>query len=143
MPLPVGRARNQHSVDARSPRRCGVASESVEEDAAALLRENSIVLCVLQALIGAVSPNYRWVTVEFLDSGDIRVHLVLREERREDREEIEEELPTEVEVLTLGWIGDIGIEPVIHVGDELGLGDLPGRPVFGARRQLMLNPCIS
>lgn len=109
-------------------------SESKAEQPAALLRENNIVLCVVQALVGAVSPNYRWVTVEFLDSGDIRVHFVLTEERSEDREEIEEEFPTEVKVLTLGWIGDIGIEPVIHIGDELGLRDLPGRPVFGARR---------
>ena len=78
--------------------------------------------------------TFRWVTVEFLDSGDIRVHFVLVEETAEDREEIEEEFPTEVEVLTLGWIGDIGIEPVIHIGGELSLGDLPGTPVFGARR---------
>ena len=99
-----------------------------------LERENRIVLGLVQALVGAISPNVVRVSVEFVGA-DAHVHVVLGRDSPEDREEFEEDLPTEVEALLLGDINDCLIVPVIHLLSALGKGEWPpGRPVFGARR---------
>jgi hypothetical protein len=99
-----------------------------------LERENRIVGSVVQALVGAISPNVLRISVEFVGR-DARLHVVLAEDLALDREEFEEDLPTEVEALLLGDINDCAVTSVIHLGSD---GDLthgpPGRAVFGARR---------
>lgn len=101
-----------------------------------LERENRIVLSVIQALVGAISSNVLRITVELVGT-DVRVHFVLTEDSREDREEFEQEFPSEVEALLLGDINDCKVQPVVHVG----LADWPpGRPVFGVRSYLPVCP---
>ncbi len=99
-----------------------------------LERQNRIVVSVVQALVGAISPNVHRITVEF-SNRDARVHFVLGEDLPADREEFEEEFPTEVEALLLGDINDCLVVPVIHITSSIDETEWPpGRPVFGARR---------
>jgi hypothetical protein len=75
------------------------------------------------------------VTLEFAGD-DLRAHFLLRRDIAEDREEIEEEFPSELSALTLGTIerGDFFIETVIHFVDEVGDEFRPpGRPVLWFR----------
>jgi hypothetical protein len=53
--------------------------------------ENSQVLNLVQALLGAVTPNIRGVAIEFPE-GMVRLHFVLGHENEDDRAEIEEVL---------------------------------------------------
>jgi hypothetical protein len=97
-----------------------------------LYRENMIVLCVVQALWGALSPNMKAVTLEF-PGDDVVVHFLLHQESSTDREEIEEEFPTEVAVLAIGFpeVGDIGVSTKIElVEHHEPRFRPPGRPVI-------------
>ncbi len=55
-----------------------------------LYRENMIVLMVLQALQGGLSPSMKVLTLEFGGDNDVVAHFLLREESEVDREEIED-----------------------------------------------------
>jgi hypothetical protein len=85
-----------------------------------LYRENFIILMVLQALFGTLSPNLKALTLEFGDNNDIVAHFLLRQESDADREEIEENFPTEVSVMTNG----------IELGDGTELGEVLAVPVI-------------
>jgi hypothetical protein len=98
-------------------------------------RENMIELMVLQALLGTLSTNVKALTLEYVGA-DVRAHFLLRADSAEDREEIEENLPTEVSVFTNGipGMGEVVVDPVIHlVGDEPEGFIPPGRRVLHLR----------
>jgi hypothetical protein len=95
-----------------------------------LARENFIVLSAIQALHGSLSTNVTAARLEFVRD-DLRAHFLFRAEDRADRQEIEENFPTEVEVLLLGVIDPVpGIETVIHVAAEWESSPLSGRSLW-------------
>lgn len=51
--------------------------------------ENKIVIMLMQALLGSVSPNFRMVSISF-NSPVWKLQFVLEEENEVDREEIED-----------------------------------------------------
>jgi hypothetical protein len=94
--------------------------------------ENMIVLMVLQALLGTLSSNVKALTLEFGSEG-VTAHFLLREESSEDREQIEENLPTEVSAFTIGvpGVGDTLVIPMIElVADRAPDYVPPGRRVL-------------
>ena len=97
-------------------------------------RQNQIEIVVLQALCGVLSSNIKALTLEYLER-DVVVHFLLREESEVDREEIEENFPTEVSVLTNGTeIGEVLAIPVIEFVGKNEYGYLPpGRQVLKFR----------
>jgi hypothetical protein len=100
-----------------------------------LYRENMIELLVLQALLGTISTNVKALTLEF-DEEQVTAHFLLRGESRRDREEIEENLPVEVSVLTNG-LPDVGETVVISVIELLA--DHPIDYVPPGRRVLLFR----
>lgn len=97
-----------------------------------LYRENMIVLCVVQALWGALSPNMKAVTLEFLGE-DVVAHFLLHRESAIDREEVEEEFPVEVDALTAGFpeVGGVLVISKIELVEDHEPGFCPpGRPVI-------------
>jgi hypothetical protein len=99
-----------------------------------LYRENQIELMVLQALYGVLSSNIKALTLEYVER-DVVVHFLLGQESEVDREEIEENFPTEISVLTLGTdIGEVLAMPVIEFVGEHEPGYVPpGRGVLKFR----------
>ena len=98
-----------------------------------LERENGIVLAIVQALVGAISPNVLRISVEFVGR-DAYVHIALSEDLSADRQEFEEEFPSEVAALLQPDLYDCAVIPVIHVdptNDPTAWS--PGRAIFGAR----------
>src|ERR1700678_296040 len=97
-----------------------------------LNRENAILLMVLRALTGVLSPAVKGVSLEFIGA-DVIAHFLLRRRSAVDEEEITENLTTEVSTLTNGLpdLGEIVVRPVIELVDELPSDyRLPGRVVF-------------
>jgi hypothetical protein len=97
-----------------------------------LYRENIIVLMLLQAMIGQLSNNVKALSVEF-DGEDVVAHFLLREDNLADREEIFDNLPTEVSVLTNGvpGVGEVLVRPGIELVAERPPGFRPpGRIVL-------------
>ena len=54
------------------------------------IEENVQVLNLVQAMIGAISSNFRRVTLEVSESGAVHLRFVLAREDLNDREEIED-----------------------------------------------------
>jgi hypothetical protein len=91
-----------------------------------------IVLSVVQALCGAVSANTKAITLEFTGD-DVVAHFLLRQESPVDREEIEDDFPTEVAALTMGLpeVGDVLVIPKIELVESHPAGYRPpGRLVI-------------
>jgi hypothetical protein len=90
-----------------------------------LEEENRQVLCLVQALLGAVSANFRAVSICFHDS--IVIYFLLCEENVVDREEIEdiefEFLAQQSQSINVSTEIEISNKPI----DEIRL---PGRLVF-------------
>ena len=95
-----------------------------------LAEENAQVLHLVQALIGAVSPNLRWVTLAVPTAGAVNLRFVLEEDRPEDREEIEH-IAFEFEAFQAGPI-ELDVEIIVdrRAVEEL---QLPGRFVYGRK----------
>ena len=95
-----------------------------------LTEENIQVLNLVQAMIGAVSSNFRWVTLELTNSRAIQIRFVLAQEDTRDREEIED---ISFLLATL-QTRDIDIKVDVLV-DRRPISDLelPGRVVFGRK----------
>lgn len=92
--------------------------------------ENTQVLNLIQAMIGAVSPNLRRVTLEVFKPLDIRIWFLLEQDLADDREEIDD-IGFEFEALQESGIKlDIEIivdnYPISHL-------EIPGRTVFGRK----------
>jgi hypothetical protein len=85
--------------------------------------ENLLVLHVVQALLGSVSPNMRAVSVEALPGRSARVHFALAQESEEDNEEIAE-IVGELDAL---FGGDVRIDTEVWAGDRWWDSDWPGR----------------
>jgi hypothetical protein len=93
--------------------------------------ENQQVLTLVQAMLGAISPNVRAVSIDCLDDG-VHLYFVLEQDRAEDREEIED-IAAEFEALQEG---PIEIETHVSISSERwpkGVGSVRGRPVYVRR----------
>lgn len=64
-----------------------------------LIVRNKIIIALVQALLGAISPNFRAVLIDFSQGLDVRFFLV--EDLAEDREEIDDVI-TEFDSLIMG-----------------------------------------
>lgn len=90
----------------------------------ALEEENQQVLVVIQALLGAIAPNFREVSL-VLAPENLHLYFVLEHESAEDREEIEE-VRADVD-LDQSWGPDTHVQPYINIhvlvcaGEPLGL----------------------
>lgn len=93
--------------------------------------ENRLVLALVQAMIGAISQNFRRVSLEVMDDG-VRLEFVLNQESEEDREEISD-IGFEFEALQSTSI-DVTID-VLVTTEELWKVPLSGRVVFGRRER--------
>ena len=52
--------------------------------------ENTQVLYLVQAMVGSISANFRWVTLKMAEPRHVQLQIVLEKEDVDDREEIEE-----------------------------------------------------
>ena len=88
------------------------------------------VLRLAQALVGAVSPNLRRVSLEQRDPGEVGLHFLLEQDSEDDREEIED-VVFEFEAMQ---DSDIVIDVKVTVdAGPLERIHLPGRVVFGRK----------
>ena len=97
-----------------------------------LYRQNLTVLMVLQAIQGALTSNLKALSLEFQEDKVIG-YLLLRRRSPQDEDEILNNTPTEVSVLTNGVadLGEVLLEPEIVFVDDRPAGYvLPGRPVL-------------
>lgn len=96
----------------------------------ALAQENAQVLNLIQAMLGAISPNMRRVALQMADDGGVHLRFLLAKDDEDDREEIDD-IVFEFEALQSR---NVRVEVSILVGDQpLSEIDLPGRLVFGRR----------
>lgn len=100
------------------------------QDPIELSRENMFVIYVVQAMIGAISPNMRAVSLQIVPAG-AHLQFLLEHEDALDREEIEDIL-AEIEAHDTGEEVSASI---IVSSAESALGELPGRLVFARREQ--------
>lgn len=95
-----------------------------------LVEENRQCLHLMQALIGAVSPNMRRVTLEVLGPAHYALRFLLAEDDDEDRDEIED-VAFGFEALQSG---PVEIETHVEVSRaSITEIHLPGRVVYGRR----------
>lgn len=98
---------------------------------ATLEEQNLQVLNLMQALFGAVSPNFRAVSIIVQD--EIILHFLLEKDDEEDREEIED---IEFEFLAMqDHLVTVTTEIVIS-NKPLMENQLPGRRVFLRRESV-------
>jgi len=88
------------------------------------------VLHLMQALIGAVSWNFRRVTLELTSDGGVRLRFLLERECAEDRDEIDD-VVFEFEALQSAR-NEVDVEVLV---DDRPIQDivLPGRVIYGRR----------
>ena len=99
-----------------------------------LEEENRQVLNLMQSLFGAVSPNFRAVSIVVED--EIILHFLLEKDIEEDREEIED---IEFEFSALqDRLVTVNIEIVVS-DKPLTENQLPGRGVFLRRERRYLK----
>ncbi|WAS93143.1 hypothetical protein [Nannocystis punicea] len=95
-----------------------------------LTDENVQVLRLVIAMVGAVSPNFRRVSLEVVDARKVHLWFLLAHDHSEDREEIDD-IAFEFESLQ-----DRGIEletTILVDARPVEQLALPGRVVFGRR----------
>lgn len=78
-----------------------------------LIVRNKIIIALVQALLGAISPNFRAVLIDFSQGVDVRFFLV--EDLAEDREEIDDVI-TEFDSLVMG-VESVSITYGVAVGE--------------------------
>lgn len=98
--------------------------------------ENARVLDLVQAMLGAISPNMRAVSLECPD-GKVHLHFLLAEESEADREEIDDIL-FEFEVLQERGI-EIRSSVVVSYRPEARV-EMPGRWVFSRKEEHPTSP---
>ena len=91
--------------------------------------ENRLLLSQVPALVGAVSPNFRRVSLSLTEDG-LRMEFVLKEESAEDREEIAD-IYIEFEALMDGPTP--AVIDVLVTTEELEKIPINGRVVFGRK----------
>jgi hypothetical protein len=87
--------------------------------------ENIHVVNLVHAMLGAVSPNWRCVSVESTESG-VRLHFLLERDDDADRAEISE---VEFEFQALHPREDVQLSVAVSCS-EAAVQELPGRRVF-------------
>lgn len=98
---------------------------------ATLEEENRQVLNVIQSLFGAISPNFRAVSITV--ENEITLHFLFEKDNEEDREEIED---IEFEFLALqDRVVTVTTEIVVS-NKPLTENQLPGRMVFLRRESV-------
>ncbi len=90
--------------------------------------ENAFVLALIQALLGAISQNFRRISIEVLSPKSVKLHFLLEEHDPADEEEIED---IEVEFLALQDTL-IDTERVVRVDRRPlhEINQMPGRGVY-------------
>ncbi|WP_457931897.1 hypothetical protein ACT51I_00225 [Pseudomonas aeruginosa] len=78
-----------------------------------LIVRNKIIIALVQALLGAISENFRAVLIDFSQGVDVRFFLV--EDLAEDREEIDDVI-TEFDSLVMG-VESVSITYGVAVGE--------------------------
>lgn len=78
-----------------------------------LIARNKIIIALVQALLGAISPNFRAVMIDFSQGVDVRFFLM--EDLAEDREEIDDVI-TEFDSLVMG-VESVSITYDVAVGE--------------------------
>ncbi len=95
-----------------------------------LTEENLQVLNLVQAMIGAITPNLRRVTLELTSSESVCIRFVLEQDDRDIQEELDD-VVFEFEALQVKNIKlDIRVIVDSRPIEEL---NLPGRVVFGRK----------
>ncbi|MEZ4234680.1 MAG: hypothetical protein R3F59_00635 [Myxococcota bacterium] len=94
-----------------------------------LADDNAQVLRLVQALVGAVSPNFRRVALEPTAAG-VRLWFLLARDEPDDRDEIDE-VAFAFEALQEGPV-EVAVE-IVCDDRPLEALTLPGRPVYGRR----------
>jgi len=94
--------------------------------------EKGKVLDLVQAMIGAVTANFRWISVRPRDDGRFHFYFLLEHDGPGDREEVED-IMGEYSALQLR-LEELDFEYEVRV-DDRPLDDVrpPGRPVYGRR----------
>ena len=92
--------------------------------------ENAQILNLIQAMIGSISSNLRWVTLEVPKSDSVHLRFLFDRDDVDDREEIED-ITFEFAALQIKDI-DIDVDVIV---DRRPISDLelPGRVVFGRK----------
>ena len=90
--------------------------------------ENIQIIHLIQSMVGAISPNFRRVTVEVSES--ISLCFLLERDDSRDREEIND-IVFEFEALQEGAV-EVRVDVLVD-RRPLSEIDLPGRAVFGRR----------
>ncbi|WP_211241466.1 hypothetical protein [Cystobacter fuscus] len=92
--------------------------------------ENSQVLNLMQAMIGAITPNFRRVTLELLSPRTVCLRFILERDDPDDREELDD-IAFEFEALQTHGI-ELDVKVIVDARPIAEL-DLPGRVVFGRK----------
>ncbi len=95
-----------------------------------LYEENSQVLNLIQALVGAISPNFRLITLELTGPREVCLRFVLERDDRDDREEIDD-ITFEFEALQ-DTLVDVRVD-VMSDTRSFHEMDIPGRIVYGRK----------
>src|SRR5689334_14328291 len=91
--------------------------------------ENTQVLNLVQAMLGSITPNFRYVFLKCTPAG-VLLHFLLEHENSEDRKEIDE-IVFEFEALQLQFIE---VEVVVSVDTRaLDALNIPDRTVYGRK----------
>ncbi|MEM9462404.1 MAG: hypothetical protein AAGF11_50110, partial [Myxococcota bacterium] len=114
----------------KSKRRANIADVEAADITMSLSEENIQVLNLVQAMIGAVSPNLRRVTLEVPRPSAVHLRFVLERDDADDREEIED-IGFKFEALQTTGI-ELEIDTIVD-GTSIGEFRVPGRAVFGRK----------
>jgi hypothetical protein len=95
-----------------------------------LTEENLQVLNLVQAMVGAVTPNFRRVTLELTSPGTVCLRFVLERDDPDDREELED-IAFEFEALQTRGV-ELDMKVIVDARPIQEI-NLPGRVVFGRK----------
>ncbi len=96
---------------------------------AQLQQENASVLMLVQAMLGAISPNFRAVSLQIETGGVVHLYFILENENADDREEIDD-LVCEFEALSGGPVSIVAHVEIYSGEWAAGADSIRGRPVF-------------
>ena len=95
-----------------------------------LTEENALVLDLVQAMQGAITPNFRRVTLELTSPGAVCLRFLLERDDADDREEVDD-IVFEFEALQTQNI-QVDVKVIVNARPLHAL-NLPGRGVFGRK----------
>lgn len=95
-----------------------------------LTEENLQVLNLVQAMIGAITPNFRRVTLELISPGSVCLRFLFERDDPDDREELED-IAFEFEALQSHGI-ELDVKVIVDARPVHEI-NLPGRIVFGRK----------